>query len=39
MVCVTAPHRINAISMGQVTGDTYTEGCLGRKGKYVQSYS
>lgn len=25
-------HRINAISTGQVTGDTYTEGCLGQKG-------
>ena len=22
---------INAVSMGQITGDTYTEGCLGRK--------
>jgi len=24
--------RINAVSSGQVTGDTYTEGCLGRRG-------
>lgn len=24
--------RINAISTGQVTGDAYTEGCLGKKG-------
>lgn len=24
--------RINAVSTGQVTGDMYTEGCLGRKG-------
>ncbi len=24
--------RINAVSTGQVTGDAYSEGCLGRKG-------
>jgi hypothetical protein len=24
--------RINAVSSGQVTGDTYTEGCLGQRG-------
>ena len=24
--------RINAVSTGQVTGDAYTEGCLGKKG-------
>ncbi len=24
--------RINAVSTGQVTGDTYTEGCLGQRG-------
>lgn len=24
--------------MGQITGDTYTEGCLGRKGKHYSSF-
>lgn len=24
--------RINAVSTGQVTGDTYTDGCLGQRG-------
>ena len=28
----THTHRINAVSTGQVTGDAYTEGCLGKKG-------
>lgn len=25
-------HRINAVSTGQVTGDAYTDGCLGQRG-------
>ena len=25
--------------MGQITGDTYTEGCLGRKGKHYSSFN
>ena len=34
-ICVICCNgRINAVSTGQVTGDLYTEGCLGRKGKY-----
>ena len=32
-LCIPTPtHRINAVSTGQVTGDAYTEGCLGQKG-------
>ena len=30
----TPPHfRINAVSTGQVTGEAYTDGCLGQKGR------
>lgn len=28
----TCACRLNAVSSGQVTGDTYTEGCLGQRG-------
>lgn len=30
-------HRINAVSMGQVTGsDDYNEGCLGKRGRVTK---
>ena len=27
-------YRVNAISTGQVTGETYTDGCMGQRGSY-----
>ena len=39
IICTCPIHyyRINSVSTGQIMGDTYTEGCLGRRGKWVWS--